>query len=759
MGRFGRVARWLGVCVACLAGGCSALAPRDVSTEQRLAALPREGLALEKPVTVRWNGYQIPFIEASSDRDLAYALGLTHAHLRLAQIRILKQLALGRASEMAGIVATDLDHTIRILDPGRAAPEIYARLAPDTKLFLDAFVAGLNDYQARMAEPPPEFGLLGLKPEPFVATDLIAIGRLSGIDINWLTELSLLPLRDRPDWDRIWQRTIDAGTSQTISFTNGQPGLTIEGLIAATARTGSNAVVVAPAKSASGSALIAGDPHLGISVPNIWLLAGVRSPSFTGVGLMVPGLPFIVEGRSPTLAWAGTNMRSANSDLLDVSKLPDADIRERQTTIKTRLWIDRERTIRDSRLGPILSDSPMVKARPGETIAVRWVGHQPTNELNAFLSVMRAKDALAFRDALKGFALPPQNYLAADAAGNIAQAMATVLPIRPGMKPKAPVLDPADPDSRWLGQADAATLPFALNPAAGFLASANNPATELPFPIGHYFGSRERIDRLETLMAERARVSLDDLKALQRDTVSYNARSLAAQFKTLFAAEPDAAAAAPALAAEVAGFDGDYRADRHAPVVFEALLYHLVPAVYGAGNEEEVPRVLSDMNQLVRHLVPDLQALDPAKRRAVLAKALTDAAADAAKYPVWGDMHRLRVAHTLAAVPVLGRFFRYADYPIGGSRETVMKTSNGLVNTRHDVSFGSQARFVADLGDLDANDFVLIGGNDGWLGSANLLDQVPLWLEGKYIRLPLRPDSVEKAFPTVTVLAPGGQGS
>ena len=53
-----------------------------------------------------------------------------------------------------------------------------------------------------------------------------------------------------------------------------------------------------------------------------------------------------------------------------------------------------------------------------------------------------------------------------------------------------------------------------------------------------------------------------------------------------------------------------------------------------------------------------------------------------------------------------------------------------------------------------ADQFVLIGGNDGWIGSENALDQVPLWLKGEYIRMPLRPETVAREFPVVTVLGP-----
>jgi penicillin G amidase len=105
-------------------------------------------------------------------------------------------------------------------------------------------------------------------------------------------------------------------------------------------------------------------------------------------------------------------------------------------------------------------------------------------------------------------------------------------------------------------------------------------------------------------------------------------------------------------------------------------------------------------------------------------------------------------------LPLLGRAFVLGDFPVGGSRETPMKTGHGLVSGPHEVSFGSMARFVSDLADPDANWFVLFGGQDGWLGSAAFADQVPLWREGRAIRMPLRPAVVAAEFPEVTVLSP-----
>src|SRR5262245_44967373 len=198
---------WVAVLlVAIVVSGCAALKPEPKTMAERLEAFPRQGVPVERPVTIRWNRYQVPFVEAETDRDLAFALGLVHGHLRLAEIRVLKLLVQGRASEMVGPVARNIDHALRIMDIGRAAPEMVRQLPADERALLESFTAGLNFYQAGLKELPPEFSLLRLEREPFKAEELVAIGRLGGVDTNWFVYMGLLGLRDRPDFPRIWAR-------------------------------------------------------------------------------------------------------------------------------------------------------------------------------------------------------------------------------------------------------------------------------------------------------------------------------------------------------------------------------------------------------------------------------------------------------------------------------------------------------------------------------------------------------------------------
>ena len=117
-------------------------------------------------------------------------------------------------------------------------------------------------------------------------------------------------------------------------------------------------------------------------------------------------------------------------------------------------------------------------------------------------------------------------------------------------------------------------------------------------------------------------------------------------------------------------------------------------------------------------------------------------------------MHRLGLHHPLSVLPIVGKRYCFGDYPIGGSSDTVMKTAHGLSDRRHSTPYGAMARHISDLSDMDRNFFVLLGGQDGWLRSSTFTDQLPMWLSGTYIQVPLRVATVRATFPHRTVLKP-----
>ena len=740
---------------ALLASACAALTPTRVTTQQRLAAFPTGQLPLERAVTVRWNRYGVPWIEAQTDLDLAFTLGLVHAHLRLGQIAVAKRIVQGRLSESAGPFTGQIDRLLRTIDFGYAGADSELRMSPATHAWMQAFVDGLNWYQQHAANRPPEYGLLGLKDEPWTIRDLLAIGRLAGTDVNWLVDSRLMQARLGPDWSRQWQRALAAGADSTASFDSTKEQAMLFDLLAGSSRSGSNAVAVAPAHSASGGALLASDPHLGMVLPNFWILVGLKSPTYHAVGLMPPGLPILGLGRNDDIAWSGTNMHAAASELYDVSGAAAQSVAGRQERIRTRFWFDSEVTIRRAPLGPIISDVPFFPGRPDETVALHWTGHEASDEIGAFLGVMRARSAGEFRQALAGYAVGGQNMLCVTRTGDICQVMAVHLPVREPAPPADLVRRAEDPAAAWHGEADALALPWALNPADGRLASANNRPTQTAFPAGYFFPTSERVERLYALLSAKEKLSLEDLALLQQDTLSLSALTLKTALIAIIGQVGAAEASSP-FVRTLESWDGRYEADQRGPVAFEALMHELAQRLYGSADGK-VPSSATDWNYLVRYLPQDLSARPEPDRRTLIKAALDAAAAASARYGTWGDIHRVRLGHALAGVPVVGRFFVLDHYAVGGSRNTIMKTAHGLVNGRHDVTFGSQSRQLCDMSDPDRSEFVLLGGEDGWLGSANFADQVELWRQGRTITMPLTAAAVAAQFPTVTRLTPGSR--
>ncbi len=733
--------------------GCAVLSPRPIAVEQRLDALPRTGLELAQPVTIRWNEHLVPWIEARTDEDLAYSLGLVQGHLRAGQILILRNIARGRLAEMLGPLATDYDHALRILDFARAAPEIERNWPPETRSFVTRFLAGLN--HAILHGPrPPEAGLLALRREPITAADMLAMGRLAGSDVNWFGLIGLLQERGQPGYAERWQRLREggAGSAMPDGLTDRQAAL--GALLRNVSRSGSNTVAVAASRSASGGAMIANDPHLGLVLPNVWMLVGMRSPSFHMVGMMVPGLPVVGFGRSPDLAWGGTNLRAASSDVFDIASLPASEITTRETRIAQRFWGSARRNLRDSPHGPVMSDAALLRTRPGEVLALRWAGHEATDEITALLRAARARNGQEFRDSLTGFGVSPLNLVYAERAGGIGRVVATVLPSRRGFPSSDPVLDARNPGATapWQRLWDVRDLPRLVNPPEGIITSANeNPETWTPGgpPIGYSFSDDDRLMRLRTLLDARRGLRVEDLVALQADTRAPKAALLATALLTRLDALPGGAPQ-PAMLARLRGWDGDYAATSEAALVFELLLGQLAPQIAEARGTPPY----GEWSAITTFLLRDLDGLPATQRDALLRRAADRAAPLAARHRNWGEVHRMRAGYVLSFLPVVGEPFIQARHPVGGSRETPMKSSHGFITGPHDVVFGSMARHISDMADPDANWFSLWGGQDGWLGSAGFLSQIPLWQRNEGIRLPLRPEVVAREFPLVTRLSP-----
>ncbi len=751
------LAAWLALGTAMVAlSACALLTPlpKQKDVAERLAAFPTAGLLLDGAVTIHWSEQQIPFIEAESDGDAAFALGLVHAHLRLGQMATMRMIARGRVSEMIGPLGVDIDHGLRTLDFGRAAPEIESGMDAATRLWVQRFVDGINHYQDTAAKLPHDFDVLNLEPEPWTVEDVFAMGRLAGTDVNWLVWMDLLPLRARAGWDELWARLVEGGAVSVAGSDGDGDTARMQRWLGGLSKSGSNSLAVAGHRTDTGGALMANDPHLGILVPNVWLIAGIRSPSYHAVGLMAPGLPIFAIGRNPHIAWGGTNMRAASSDLYDVSDVPVSEIDERRESIGVRWWFDSDVTVRESEWGPIVTDVPLLADFDLPPLALRWTGHDASDEIGAMLAVSRARTFAEFRAAFDGFAVPGQNMLYADADGNIGRVLAVRLPSRNG-PPTDIALDTAGHDASWSAMRTAADLPFSYNPEAGYLVSANDRPPATSIPVGFFFSRDDRVNRMHALVEAESAVGVETLKAVQQDV--YMASSVA--LRDLFIARLDALGMSESADAEgkkaierLRSWDGEYRADSRGAVTFEQFRHGFTGRFYTLLYGEDDGQAFASVDRRTALLGEEIAAADEKTLRAALGAGLEAAVDGLESFADWGEMHRLSLAHPLSYVPLIGGRYEFAEAGVGGSSATLMKTAHDPTAERHTVNYGSNARHISDMTDPDENYFVLLGGQDGWFNSTTILDQWELWRRGDYVRVPLTLDAVRASFPHVLSL-------
>jgi penicillin amidase len=712
---------------------------RRTSLRQRLTTIPVDGAPLSRAVVIHWDSHQVPFIEAETDSDLAVALGIVHAHLRLGQMELMRRLSQGRLSEIIGPLGLELDAFARTFDVGRATPDILGLMPEETRLWLESFARGINHYLARTAKLPPEFSILGIGREPWSSADIVTLGRLVAADVNWLVWIRLLKFRAEKGWGELWPRLLSHDIfSPEMTQNHGENG------ILQTLRSGSNSLAISAKKSATGASLIANDPHLGMMLPNPWLLVAMKSPSHHAVGCMLPGLPFIAFGRNPWIAWGGANLHAASSDIVAVPKQERIALRKEVIAVKG--GPDHVIEIAESDWGPLIGHLTPFAGGADERLALRWVGHRPSDEITVMLRVGKASNWEEFREAFSGYAIPGLQFNVADISGRVGHVTGARVPKRKVWPPDDLTTAPGDGWDQLLGSAD---LPSSYDPIEGFVAAANARADQTRAIIGYFFSPPDRIRRLHKLMQSQERISLETLIALQRDV--HLDRALAERDLLLeWAGKETQGQDGARLRSVLETWNGDYDSNSLGALAHELISYHLARRLVSERKHEAY-----DAAWGTRALIwQDFLAAEPQARSRAVREAFGDAAKNLRVHATWGSQHRLRLAHAFSRIPIAGRAYRFADLPAAGNSETLMKTAHGMTDRRHAAAYGSVARHISDLSDPDRNYFCLLGGQDGWLGSTTFADQLTLWQKSEYVALPLRPETARATFPHHTEFRP-----
>ena len=266
--------------------------------------------------------------------------------------------------------------------------------------------------------------------------------------------------------------------------------------------------------------------------------------------------------------------------------------------------------------------------------------------------------------------------------------------------------------------------------------------------VGYFFSLDDRVLRMAELLRGGG-IGIEDVKALQQDVHKASAAALRDLFVERIDASDIAGSAGEdgkrALAA-MREWDGRYSPDSQGALAYEAFREAFVRSFYAARLGERDGDAFADAGRIERMMAADIEGAGTAELDAAMGTALNGAGAVVARFPDWGAMHRLGLDHPLSRLPLVGERFRFTDVPVGGANDTLMKTAHHTGAERHFVDYGSNARHISDMSDVDRNYFVLLGGQDGHIGSTTFLDQTELWLEGAYIEMPLRIETVRERF-------------
>jgi penicillin amidase len=530
---------------------------------------------------------------------------------------------------------------------------------------------------------------------------------------------------------------------------------------------GSNNWVVSGVHTYSGKPLLANDTHLPLNVPCIWYMTHLTAPGLNVKGFTIPGAPLVILGHNDRIAWGFTNNGADVQDLYAEKSNP-ANPREflhngkwvpaevRQEKIRVRGEPDETLDVVTTRHGPIITRDA------DAAYALRWTATEPGGLSAGYSLLGLAQNWQEFRDQLRRISGPAQNIVYADVDGNIGYIVAANIPVRRRGDGSVPV--PGDTDDwDWIGYIPFDELPQVFNPPGGIIATANarvtGPAYRWHLTLN--WMDPHRTARIHELLEQGKKFRPEDFIAIQTDVLSIPHRQLANHVARAAQEVAPSDVRAREIIERLATWDGIAKTDSVETSLLEytrrALMRRLLaPFVQDGGLRYRWWRHPIFLDNVLRErsarwLPEGYASFDQLVSAAVdeAAKLLAEqSGAEEASGWNWGRLHRIEMAHPLAANAVLRRLLNAGPDEDSGTGFTV-KQAGG--------TFGPSQRFVADLADWDNSLMNITLGQSGQIGSRHYRDQFLAWYEGRGIAAPFTPAALNQVRKhRLLLLSPAG---
>lgn len=723
---------------------------------------------LQEAVSVRYDEQLIPHVFAQNNTDLYRAQGYITAQHRLWQMEFQTMAAAGRLSSFIGPGALNYDREQRRKGMIYGAEQALATMKkdPETFAYVEAYRDGVNAYLAELQprEYPVEYKLLDYAPKPWTTekTALLLMymtDMLAGGDDDLAYTLLLQKIgRERfdflfPDFFDVndpiipadrdwsdWEVTVPKAPDdyQPLTFD-------VDPMTPPHPDNGSNNWAVSPEKSATGNAILANDPHLGLNLPSIWYVMQLATPEQNTMGATLPGALGIVIGFNNHISWGVTN---ATRDVKDWYKIEFQDhnrsaYRYEGEWRKTEKRLERIEirgqkpfidTVIYTHHGPVSYDSSFKgNGRRKEGYAMKWTGHLGGNNQRTLIELNAAEDYDAYKKALVHFAAPAQNFAFSSVTGDIAIWIQGDLPNKWKEQGKF-LLDGSKASHDWQGFIPQEHNAHVKNPPRGFISSANQHPVDPSYPYyvfnDGYETYRNRV--INDFFRSKEKVSLQDFKDLHNNNYNLKAAelipSMLAAFDTLSLNSEE-----KAFANTLGSWDFNNDIDKIGPTYWEILWNELRNMVWDEMSNDSLlltsPFTYQTIYLLKNHPTDaymDIQET-PEKETAadLFLLSLQHAAAEVEVLKAegsdmkWGGYKGTFAGHLLQALPAFSRF----NIPIGGNSSIVNATSK---------NHGPSWRMIVEMSNPPKALGIYPGGQSGNPGSRYYDNMIDTWAAGEY---------------------------
>lgn len=517
---------------------------------------------LKDNVVITYDSLLIPHIFANHTEDLYLAQGYVTAAHRLWQMEFQTHAAAGRLTEILGAGANNsilnYDRGQRRLGMMLGAQRAHERMMEDetARMIVEQYTAGINQYIASLQykDLPVEYKLLDYAPEPWTTLKCALLLKsmaqtlnMGDKDMEMTNALKLfgketveLLYPDRePPTDPIvskpgnWKFT--PVKLDTVPMALPEAFIDVKKLPPSDPTTGSNNWAVSGSKTATGSPILCGDPHLNLSLPSIWYAVQLHGPDVNVMGVSLPGAPGVIIGFNDSIAWSVTN---AQRDLVDWYKITYENT-SREKYLLDGQWKETKKMIEEFKVrngepfydtvvythwGPVTYDHSYRAENEHNNYAFRWMSHDGSEELLTFYKLNRAKNHTEYSEALNHFGTPAQNFVFASVSGDIAMRIQGKFPVRRKYEGKF-VLDGSKSSNGWKAYVPNEQNVMDKNPARGFVSSANQyPAdSTYPYYITAVSWETYRNRRINQVLNDSDSITVEDMMNLQGD--NYNLKA------------------------------------------------------------------------------------------------------------------------------------------------------------------------------------------------------------------------------------------